>query len=107
LGDQVLKRVAQLLKTTAREVDTVSRYGGEEFVALFPDQSVAEAFVASNRLREAVEKSDWQSIHPELRVTLSMGLCDDASLADGLAMIDRADEKLYDAKRSGKNRVFY
>lgn len=107
VGDQVLKRVGMILKATAREVDTVSRYGGEEFVILFPEQGVAEAFVAANRLREAVEKADWQTIHSELRVTLSMGLCDDVSLPDGFAMIDRADEKLYDAKRSGKNRVFY
>ena len=107
IGDQVLIKVAAILKTTAREIDTVARYGGEEFVVLFPENSVAEAFIASNRLREAIEQADWQSIHPDLHVTLSMGLCDEVSLSDGFAMIDRADEKLYEAKRSGKNRVCY
>lgn len=107
IGDQVLRQVATILKNCAREVDTVARYGGEEFVVLFPENSVAEAFVAANRLREAVEHAAWQDIHPELRVTLSMGLCDDVSLIDGFAMVDRADEKLYEAKRSGKNRVCY
>jgi diguanylate cyclase (GGDEF)-like protein len=107
VGDQVLIRVAAILKTSIRAIDVVARYGGEEFVALFPDTATPDAFYIANRLREAIEKSPWHEIHPELRVTLSLGLCDDTAVADGYAMIRQADDKLYEAKRSGKNRVCY
>jgi diguanylate cyclase (GGDEF)-like protein len=106
-GDKVLIEVARILKQNMRGVDMVARYGGEEFVALFPNTSAKEAFTICDRLRDLIAKAPWADIHAELHITLSMGLCDDLSLADGFAMLDQADERLYDAKRRGKNRVVY
>jgi diguanylate cyclase (GGDEF)-like protein len=107
VGDQVLAQVATILKDNVRNVDTVARYGGEEFVILFPEITSQESFIICDRLREFVASAPWATIHPELQVTLSMGLCDDLSLLDGDAMIDGADHKMYEAKQNGKNQVRY
>jgi diguanylate cyclase (GGDEF)-like protein len=105
IGDEVLVAVAQILRDNVRNVDTVARYGGEEFVILFPEITSQESFAICDRLRELVEQAPWQTIHPNLTVTLSMGLCDDLSLLDGDAMLNAADLKMYEAKQNGKNQV--
>jgi diguanylate cyclase (GGDEF)-like protein len=105
IGDEVLVKVAQILRDNVRNVDTVARYGGEEFVILFPEITAQESYSICDRLREMIEGAIWQDIHPELGITISMGICDDLSLLDSTAMIDAADKKLYEAKRNGKNQV--
>jgi diguanylate cyclase (GGDEF)-like protein len=104
-GDFVLQRVAQLLKRYVRGADVVARYGGEEFVILFPEATAEAAQRVCDRLRENVANAPWHELHADLKITLSMGICDDTSLVDGFAMIDQADDKLYEAKRNGKNQV--
>ncbi len=105
VGDFVLQRVAQLLKRYVRGADVVARYGGEEFVILFPEASAKDAQMVCERLRERIADAPWHELHPDLKITMSMGICDDISLVDGFAMIDQADDKLYEAKRNGKNQV--
>jgi diguanylate cyclase (GGDEF)-like protein len=105
VGDHVLKRVGQILKRHVRGADIVARYGGEEFVILFPETSALEAHLVCDRLRERIAEAPWHELHPELKITMSMGICDDIALVDGFAMLDQADDKLYEAKRNGKNQV--
>ncbi len=105
VGDFVLQRLGQLLKRYVRGADVVARYGGEEFVILFPEASAQEAQIVCDRLRQHIANAPWQELHPDLAITISMGICDDLSLVDGYAMIDQADDKLYEAKRNGKNQV--
>ncbi|MGL4610717.1 MAG: tetratricopeptide repeat-containing diguanylate cyclase [Trueperaceae bacterium] len=105
VGDFVLTRVGQILKRYVRGADVIARYGGEEFVILFPDASAKEAQIVCDRLRQKISTAPWHDLHPDLTITLSMGICDDISLVDGFAMIDQADDKLYEAKRNGKNQV--
>jgi diguanylate cyclase len=105
VGDFVLMRVAQLLKRYVRGADVVARYGGEEFVILFPEASAQDAQIVCDRLREHIAKAPWHELHADLHITISMGICDDISLVDGFAMLDQADDKLYEAKRNGKNQV--
>ncbi|MEA2283871.1 MAG: hypothetical protein QOK21_4478 [Solirubrobacteraceae bacterium] len=104
-GDDVLRAVAETLRETVRTGDSVYRYGGEEFVVLLPEQSLAGAEQAAERLRAAVEAlalphpgGDW--------VTISIGV---AGLGDGScapdALFDTADRALYEAKEAGRNRV--
>ncbi len=107
VGDQVLIQVANILKNSIRGSDVVARYGGEEFVGLFPETPIKEAVFVCNRLREAIGNFAWETIHPDLKVTMSIGVCANTNLKDGYAMIDQADLKLYEAKRSGKNKVCY
>jgi diguanylate cyclase (GGDEF)-like protein len=105
IGDFVLQRVGHILKRYVRSADVVARYGGEEFVILFPEASAKEAHLVCDRLREHVAQAPWHELHSELKITMSMGICDDTALVDGFAMIDQADDKLYEAKRDGKNQV--
>ncbi len=105
LGDEVLRVVAKLLDENSRVVDTVSRYGGEEFVMLLPETSAPAAAVACEKVRRAVETFPWSALHPSLVVTLSVGVAADAAVADVEALIALADAKLYEAKRNGKNQV--
>ncbi len=105
VGDEVLIQVATIFKTNLREVDTLARYGGEEFVALFPETTSDDAALCCDRFRVLIEDFPWHSIHPDLKVTISMGVCEDISSGSGEAMISKADEALYEVKRNGKNHV--
>lgn len=85
--------------------DVVARYGGEEFALLLPGLTPGEAAALCERLRAAVEAYPWHELHSGLGVTVSMGLAADVTVADYEKMIARADVRLYQAKRAGKNRV--
>jgi len=104
-GDTVLRTVARLLSERCRATDLVARYGGEEFCIAFPQTGGAAAAQLCEALREAVADFDWASVHPELAVTLSIGLSDDPSLSSHERLLADADTHLYRAKRDGKNRV--
>ncbi|MBV1787357.1 diguanylate cyclase [Marinobacterium sp. D7] len=105
VGDEVLKRVAQLLQQSIRKSDILARHGGEEFVILFPQTSLQQAYERCEQLRQQIEASDWQQVHPNLRVTLSIGLNDTLALGSIEKMLSAADEALYAAKRAGRNRI--
>jgi diguanylate cyclase len=112
MGDQVLKLTARTLTDCVRGGDTVARYGGEEFAAILPGANLDAAFKVAERMRETVSskiisrRRQGQANSEILgSITLSMGL---ARLRPGDSMDDligRADESLYLAKRSGRNRV--
>ena len=105
LGDGVLSRVAQLIQQHTQPADGVARYGGEEFVLLMPNASLDEAFARCERIREAIEGDDWQQLHSQLRVTLSVGLACSPGHMNYDAQFHKADLHLQHAKRTGKNRV--
>lgn len=105
VGDRVLQIIAEILRLSLRRTDIAARYGGEEFVLIFPETPLEEGYKACEKLRKAVMEFSWGGVHPELKVTLSLGLCSDLSLPTYEKMVAVADAKLYKAKRSGKNRV--
>lgn len=105
IGDEVLRAVAGILRAHCRDTDLVARYGGEEFVLLLEAQGAGAAYGVCERIRCAVQDHDWSQIHPDLRVTLSLGLSDDLSLENHERLLSSADEQLYAAKRAGRNRV--
>jgi diguanylate cyclase (GGDEF)-like protein len=104
VGDQVLVRTARLLLGGVRQVDIVARYGGEEFLIFFSGIDLEAAAGACERLRLAVESYDWTQVHPDLRVTISLGLTS-AAAADFPATLLAADQLLYQAKQGGRNMV--
>lgn len=108
-GDEILKSVASLLAATSRETDTVYRYGGEEFLAIFPQQPMASALVAAERLRHAVEAAAMPHLEnvPHGVVTVSIGLAalPPTTAPDPAALLQAADQALYRAKHAGRNRV--
>lgn len=105
-GDAVLKEIAQACRSALREPDFLVRFGGEEFVAVLPDTATGEAQLVAERLREAVECLRVRTGDHELHVTVSIGLSEfDASEGSLEKAFARADIALYEAKRSGRNRV--
>ncbi|TAK62466.1 diguanylate cyclase [Methylobacter sp.] len=107
IGDEVLKAVSGILKESTRESDIVARYGGEEFVVIFPETPLIRAVEQCEKLRKKIENFPWPAIHPELQVTMSMGLNDDLSFTGFEQMLAAADKNLFQAKADGRNRVCY
>lgn len=108
LGDQVLVQVARVLKAALRPSDILCRYGGEEFCILLPGVDALRAAVVSERIRFRVEAQAGPGIRsiPGLRVTASFGLSSLEFGAPGLkTLIDEADQALYAAKQTGRNKV--
>jgi two-component system, cell cycle response regulator len=107
VGDRVLCRVAQVARDHLREGDVFVRLGGEEFLALLPGASRAQAIDVAERIRAAVEHSDVHEGAAVVGVSVSVGVSaypdnDAATAADMLCL---ADDALYAAKRQGRNRV--
>ena len=103
-GDLVLQQVSQLLKRIARQTDYVCRYGGEEFAIILPDTDVEGAEMIAERMREAVE----QHTVNEQRVTISIGVAVyKGDNMGGIELFKKADLSLYEAKRSGRNKVIF
>lgn len=108
VGDQVLSVVGQVLKATVREVDIVARYGGEEFSVILPETDAPGAFIAAEKIREAVSLHRFRDAddEPIIHVTISIGLASFPSHAtDKESLLRAADDALYHAKATGKDRV--
>ncbi|MEJ3750797.1 tetratricopeptide repeat-containing diguanylate cyclase [Actinomycetes bacterium KLBMP 9797] len=105
VGDEVLKRLADILRVGSRPGDLVTRMGGEEFCLAFADTELSVARGICERLRAAVEAYDWAGLRAGLRVTISFGVALLAPGSDALQVLDAADVQLYRAKHHGRNRV--
>jgi diguanylate cyclase (GGDEF)-like protein len=104
-GDEVLRRVGEILRGHTRGGDVAGRYGGEEFVLVFRGLDVRAAAEICERIRRAVELHGWKEINPMMRVTLSIGLACSASMPTSQGILDAADHWLYEAKHHGRNQV--
>jgi diguanylate cyclase (GGDEF)-like protein len=103
-GDTVLREFAATVQGQIRESDSFGRYGGEEFLLMLPETSIDEAQALAERVRQNIERQGFTGL-PELAVTVSIGVAEfriNESIAQTVA---RADEALYLAKSSGRNRV--
>lgn len=105
MGDEVLRQIGQLLSSKLRASDIVARYGGEEFVIAFPETTLAQARATCEALRQKIELHPWHELHPELEVTMSMGLATNIDEDDVHTMLKTADGYLYQAKHQGRNRI--
>lgn len=106
VGDAVLKKIASRLKQSVREVDMVSRYGGEEFCVVLPETTKKLAETVAERLRKSVESKNIKAFDEDVRATVSVGVAtypEDGQDVDTL--IEKADTALYKAKRKGRNIV--
>lgn len=105
IGDAVLREAARILCRHVRRSDLVARYGGEEFVLAFPDATVQQVAVLCERIRGDIERHDWSRLAAKLRVTVSVGIADGSLSATAEEALARADERMYRAKRDGRNLV--
>ncbi len=108
VGDEVLREFAHRIGANIRGIDLACRYGGEEFVVVMPETDAAFAFTVAERLRKSVETTPIEiSRAPySLTITISIGIAALEGEGDTAeALLRRADQALYSAKRNGRNRV--
>lgn len=107
-GDLVLTGLANIMKETARDTDAVARLGGDEFIVVLPDTGWEGALTFAERIRRRVDETTFSSPTASIHITISVGVAmargtDPVSAA---ALLQEADQSLYKAKSSGRNRVF-
>jgi two-component system cell cycle response regulator len=108
IGDEVLKELAGRINANVRGIDLACRYGGEEFVVAMPDTDMAFAYNIAERLRQSIETTPIKiSRAPgQLKITISIGIAKAEGPSDTAEqMLYRADQALYRAKRTGRNKV--
>jgi diguanylate cyclase (GGDEF)-like protein len=105
IGDEVLRQSATLMRRMCREADLVARIGGEEFALILPGMERDTAIDFCERLRHSVDAHDWQTVHSNLHVTLSIGIAQWDGQGGVDELLQAADTQLYRAKHSGRNRV--
>ena len=107
VGDVVLQQLAGILEATAREIDKVGRYGGEEFIVLLPGAGLDDAVTFADRTRQQVESHTFAFEGGSLRRTISCGVAafPHPRIAHREALVKAADDALYVAKELGRNRV--
>ncbi len=106
VGDEVLRSLAGLFKSSIRNVDLAARYGGEEFVLLLANTRREGAIKLANRIRKAASRLKFETENKTFKVTISMGITTFPEDAKGKSsLIERADQALYYAKENGRNQV--
>ncbi|RJQ48103.1 MAG: diguanylate cyclase [Nitrospiraceae bacterium] len=106
-GDKLIKALATIMEKSLRNVDIAARFGGDEFVAIFPQTTKEDAIHITNRLKEKIDKA-FQQEGFEMQLTISMGLTtfpDDATSVGEL--LEKTDQALYLAKKGGGDKVMY
>ena len=103
-GDLVLKSMAELIKNRIRKIDTLARWGGEEFIILLPDTTVKNAARLAEELRESLSRMDIQGVG---RVTASFGVAGYCPGDSVDSLVNKSDNMMYEAKAAGRNCVRY
>jgi diguanylate cyclase len=105
MGDTALAHLADVARECMRPQDTLARYGGEEFVILLPDTPMEKGVEAMIRLQRELTKRFFMAGTEKVLITFSAGVAQLTNEEAGMEAIRRADQAMYLAKRSGKNRV--
>jgi diguanylate cyclase (GGDEF)-like protein len=107
VGDKVLASVSKIALSSIREGDLLLRYGGEEFLCVLPGASQHDANIVAERIRIMVMDSKIKYLEQEIKVTISMGVVTypQDSIYDSDQLIKLADEEMYVAKNTGRNRI--
>jgi diguanylate cyclase (GGDEF)-like protein len=104
-GDAVLQSVASKIASSIRQTDYLVRYGGEEFCCLLPQTELADAFGLAERFRLLIEAQVTTYQEVNVKVTISLGVSELTAGDSAESLLKKADEALYQAKNSGRNRV--
>jgi diguanylate cyclase len=104
-GDKVLRLVSKVLSRNMRSADFIARFGGEEFVILMPSTSAEEGSKAIEKLRIAISKSPFNFHGKPVTITMSFGIAETQTGDTAESVFERADNALYKAKQTGRNRV--
>ena len=102
IGDYVLMTLAHIVKENLRAIDSLARWGGEEFIILAPGTNIDKAHILAERIREAIERYKFEYVG---KVTISSGVTEFSMNDTKDSFIKRADDTMYKAKKKGRNRV--
>ncbi|MBU1191494.1 MAG: diguanylate cyclase [Gammaproteobacteria bacterium] len=105
VGDRVIKSLAHLLMQRLRQTDIVGRYGGEEFVVVLPDTDSEGAAAVMEEVRKAFSDIEFDTEAGSFSVTLSVGLVSCGNCGEAETIAEQADQAMYEAKRTGRNRM--
>lgn len=105
VGDNVLREVSAILKSSIREIDTASRYGGEEFILILPNTAKDNALVVAERMRLSIEQHTFHEIDRNITVSIGISGMPDEKVETDEKLVRCADFALYRAKQLGRNRT--
>jgi two-component system, cell cycle response regulator len=106
VGDGVLLETVKIIQNNIRDVDTVARWGGEEFIIMSPNTTKNNALIVADRIRKSMAGQSFPNAGDK-KITISIGIADipDPAIHTKEQLINAADQALYDAKKGGRNRV--
>ena len=104
IGDVVLFEMTNVVKSCLRDIDNIGRYGGEEFIIIFPNTSLEDAKIVSERIRKNVEKYIFDKVN---KITISLGLVEYKEGENSDKLFKRLDELLYKSKDNGRNQLSF
>ena len=106
-GDKILAEgVAEVIRNSKRTMDLAARYGGDEFVIIYPVCKLAQATTSADRLRSKIAAKQFPVEDAVLTISVSIGVAEATSEDNVTSLLDRADKALYAAKQTDRNRVF-
>lgn len=105
MGDVVLQRISQIMLNSIREQDTVARWGGEEFLLVFPDTDIDGGYIIAEKIRKKVNNLVIEFNNIVVNVTVSLGGCSYSGDMGLLSNLEMADKALYQSKTEGRNKV--
>jgi len=105
IGDRVLKEVAHRIATSVRDKDLIGRYGGEEFLLIFPETSLQVAQQVAERIRQHIARTPIHLPEHSIPITISIGLTHFQRSDTQESLLQRADSAMYAAKQAGRNCV--
>jgi diguanylate cyclase (GGDEF)-like protein len=104
IGDEVLKDISKIALDNVREQDITTRWGGEEFFILLPQTNLSGAIIVANKIRTSTENHIFTE--KSIKITVSFGVAEFCIESDDeKTIISKVDKLLYEAKRTGKNKV--
>ena len=104
-GDMVIREIAKIIKDCLRKVDTIARWGGEEFVILLPGTGKEKAFTAAERIMKTVSDHSFSGISKQITVSIGIASVPESSIDNAEKLIDASDNALYEAKSKGRNCI--
>jgi diguanylate cyclase (GGDEF)-like protein len=103
-GDDVLVEISRVLRSCVRNEDVCARWGGEEFLILLPETTAEKSLIVANKVLEAMSMTEFKANKPGIRITVSIGICENNPAQSVYDCVSRVDQALLLAKKGGKNR---